>query len=327
MNTPLQTTKTPMMLKPKSLHPKNLHKHGYDFPKLIDSDPRLATHVQKNAYGNLSIDFTDPLAVKALNAALLKHHYHISDWDIPTGALCPPIPSRADYIHYIAELLGCTESALDQPSSQLNIKSTIKLLDIGTGANGIYPLLACQIYGWQCVGTDINPQSLQNVATIIAHNPTLKNRLTLRLQPNQHQMFTGIIQAGEFFDVSVCNPPFHASAEDASKSSQRKLSNLARHRGEQNTTQSSKPKAQALNFGGLNAELWCNGGERLFLKKMIKESQLFANQCRWFTSLVSKIDNIQPAKKLLRKLGATDIRELDMTQGHKITRVLAWTFV
>ena len=319
MNTPPQTTKTPMMLKPKSLHSKNLHKHGYDFATLIDSDPRLATHVQKNVYGNLSIDFTDPLAVKALNAALLKHHYAIVDWDIPAGALCPPIPSRADYIHYIAELLGCTESAINQPN--------IKLLDIGTGANGIYPLLACQIYGWQCVGTDINPQSLQNVASIIAHNPTLKGQLTLRLQLNQHQMFTGIIQAGEQFDVSVCNPPFHASAEDAVKSSQRKLSNLARHRGEQTTLQISKPTAQALNFGGLDAELWCNGGERLFLKKMIKESQLFADQCRWFTSLVSKIDNIQPSKKLLRKLGATDIREIDMAQGHKITRVLAWTFV
>ena len=95
----------------------------------------------------------------------------------------------------------------------------------------------------------------------------------------------------------------------------------------QTTLQISKPTAQALNFGGLDAELWCNGGERLFLKKMIKESQLFADQCRWFTSLVSKIDNIQPSKKLLRKLGATDIREIDMAQGHKITRVLAWTFV
>ena len=240
MNPPQQTAKKPNMPKAKGLHPRNLHRHGYDFPTLIDSDPRLATHVQKNVYGNLSIDFTDPLAVKALNAALLKHHYHISDWDIPAGALCPPIPSRADYIHYIAELLGCTESAINQPN--------IKLLDIGTGANGIYPLLACQIYGWQCVGTDINPQSLQNVASIIAHNPTLKGQLTLRLQLNQHQMFTGIIQAGEQFDVSVCNPPFHASAEDAVKSSQRKLSNLARHRGDANHTSNLKANGSSTQF-------------------------------------------------------------------------------
>lgn len=302
----------------KGLHLRNLHRQGYDFPALLNSNPRLAAYVKTNAYGNLSIEFADPRAVKALNAALLKHHYHIVDWDIPAGALCPPIPGRVDYIHYIAELLGCGE---------LSTQPNIKLLDIGTGANGIYPLLACQIYGWQCVGSDINDQSLQNVASIIAHNPQLKGQLTLRKQPDKHQMFTGIIQAGEYFDVSVCNPPFHASAEDAVKSSQRKLSNLARHRGEQNTTQISTPTAQALNFGGLDAELWCNGGERLFLKKMIKESQLFANQCRWFTSLVSKIDNIQPTKKLLRKLGATDIREIDMTQGNKITRILAWTFV
>lgn len=311
----------------KGLHPCNLHRHGYDFPALMRSDSRLVTYVKKNAYGNQSVDFTDPLAVKALNAALLKHHYQIFDWDIPAGTLCPPIPSRADYIHYIAELLNGTESAVDQLSSPPNTQSNIKLLDIGTGANGIYPLLACQIYGWHCVGSDINDQSLQNVASIITHNPKLKGQLTLRKQHDKHQMFTGIIQAGEYFDVSVCNPPFHASSEDAVKSSQRKLSHLARHRGEQNTIQTSKPTAQTLNFGGVDAELWCNGGERLFLKKMIKESQLFAHQCRWFTSLVSKIDNIQPSKKLLRKLGATDIREIDMAQGNKITRVLAWTFL
>ena len=141
-------------------------------------------------------------------------------------------------------------------------------------------------------------------------------------------MFKGIIQADDYFDVTVCNPPFHASLEEALKGSQRKVDNLARNRGEQvNKTPSSKKSAPStLNFGGLEAELWCNGGERLFLKKMIKESKDFATQCHWFTSLVSKSDNIKPATKQLRKLGATDIREIEMAQGNKITRILAWTY-
>ena len=116
----------------KGLHPRNLHNQGYDFPALVTSYPALASHVKPNPYGNLSIDFSNPLAVKTLNAALLNRHYNIADWDIPDGALCPPIPGRADYIHYIADLVGP-----ENPD--------IKLLDIGTGANGIYPLLACQI--------------------------------------------------------------------------------------------------------------------------------------------------------------------------------------
>ena len=315
----------------KGLHPRNLHRRGYDFLSLVKSYPPLAPYVKTNAYGNLSIEFVDPLAVKALNTALLKRYYHIVDWDIPEGALCPPIPGRVDYIHYIAELPGLGESV----AKQADTRPEVTLLDIGTGANGIYPLLACQIYGWHCVGSDINTQSLENAASIIASNPGLKGSFTLRRQQDKNHIFAGIIQAGEFFDVSVCNPPFHASQEEALKASQRKLNNLARNRGEQTTvilnkndaTGKSVPTSPSLNFGGLEAELWCKGGERLFLKKLIKESHLFSTQCRWFTSLVSKIDNVKPAKKMLHKLGAIDIREIEMAQGNKITRILAWTFI
>ncbi|EHJ91976.1 23S rRNA (adenine(1618)-N(6))-methyltransferase RlmF [Vreelandella boliviensis] len=312
MNTLHESEKSRAKPVRKGLHPNNLHNRGYDFPALVKSHPALAPHVKPNAHGERSIDFADPLAVKTLNAALLNRYYNIVGWDIPVGALCPPIPGRADYIHYMADLIGLGGE-----------QASIKLLDIGTGANGIYPLLACQIYGWQCVGSDINAQSLENVARIIANNPTLEDRFTLRTQHDKNHIFEGIIQPGEFFDVSVCNPPFHASLDEALKGSQRKLNNLARNRGEQKATTQSP----ALNFGGLGAELWCKGGEQLFLKKLIRESQAYSTQCRWFSSLVSKADNVKPAKKLISKLGAVDIRELEMKQGNKVTRVLAWTFI
>ena len=308
----------------KGLHPRNCHQANYDFPTLITSYPALSNYVKTNGHGNISIDFANPLAVNALNTALLKHHYNIDNWAIPEGALCPPIPGRVDYIHYIAELLGID----DTTTNSSPVKSDITLLDIGTGANGIYPILACQIYGWHCVGSDINKQSLDNVQAIIASNVSLEKVFKLRLQTDKNHIFKGIIHAGDYFDVTVCNPPFHASLEEALKGSQRKVDNLARHRGEQINKIPSQKKSDSptLNFGGLEAELWCNGGERLFLKKMIKESQDFSAQCRWFTSLVSKSDNIKPATKLLRKLGATDIREIEMAQGNKITRILAWTY-
>lgn len=300
MQPPNRSKKTPARPVRKGLHPRNRHNQGYDFPALIKSHSALAAHIKPNAHGNLSIDFADPLAVKTLNAALLQHDYRIVDWDLPEGALCPPIPGRADYIHYMADLPGLEQT-------------DIKLLDIGTGASGIYPLLACQIYGWQSVGSDINPDSLANVAKIIAKNPSLEGRITLRRQQDKNHIFTGIIQPGEFFDVSVCNPPFHASPEEALKSSQLKTNKLE--------------LAHTLNFGGQGAELWCKGGELLFLKKMIRESQAFSTQCRWFTSLVSKSENLKPLKKLIRKLGALDLREIEMKQGNKITRVLAWSFL
>lgn len=315
----------------KSLHSRNLHKNGYDFPFLVKGYPLLAQYVKTNAHGNLSIDFAIPDAVKALNAALLRQYYNIIDWDIPEGALCPPIPGRVDYIHYVAELLE-----VGSPTPNLNIpQSQITLLDIGTGANGIYPLLACQIYGWCCVGSDINTRSLENIASIIANNPKLTGCFKLRRQHDKNHFFEGIIKPGDFFDVSVCNPPFHKSREEAIKGSTRKLNNLARNRGEETPTHANKNdcydkatiSSPTLNFGGLEAELWCKGGERLFLKKLIKESFIFSTQCRWFTSLISKNNNVKPLKNLASKLGATDIREFEMVQGNKVTRILAWTFL
>ena len=304
----------------KNLHPKNLHRQGYDFSALAECYPPLKEFVAKNIHGNISIDFADSNAVVALNTALLKYVYGIDDWSIPEGYLCPPIPGRVDYLHYVADLLMAGEQAPGPVSS-------VNLLDIGTGANGIYSLLACKVYGWDCVASDIDPQALVNVATIIAKNPSLKNGIDLRLQPEKAHIFNGIIQANEKFDVSVCNPPFHASLEEALKGNQKKRDNLASNNSALSLAHNSSSSASsALNFGGQKAELWCKGGERKFLRAMIKESRMFSSQCRWFTTLVSKNDNLQPAKKLLRKLAASDIREIEMRQGSKITRVLAWTY-
>jgi 23S rRNA (adenine1618-N6)-methyltransferase len=307
----------------KGLHPNNLHNHGYDFPALIKSHQALNTYVTTNKYDRLSIDFSDPIAVKTLNCALLIHHYGIVEWDIPQGFLCPPIPGRVDYIHYVAALLNISHSGQKTAFNH----SSIKLLDIGTGANGIYSILACQVYGWHCTASDINPLSLDNVANIMAKNPALNNRLQLRLQHEKNHIFEGIIQEGDYFDVSVCNPPFHASLDEALKSSQKKRDNLVINRQERTINSNGRHSTSISNFGGQKAELWCKGGESKFLRMMIKESKTFGKQCRWFTSLISKSDNVQPAMKLLRKLEATDIKEIEMKQGNKITRILAWTFV
>ena len=292
----------------KALHPRNKHKDGYSFPQLGKSHPPLNAHLRDNGHGASGIDFSDASAVTALNTALLADSYNIKGWSIPEGALCPPIPGRVDYIHYAADLVAETTSA-----------KTIRMLDVGTGANGIYPLLASSVYGWQCVGADISPDSLANVEAVLKNNPELQPLCELRLQPDKHVMFSNIIQPDEYFEVTVCNPPFHASADEARASAVRKASGLARNRGD-------KAADTSLNFGGMENELWCNGGEALFLKKMAKESLLFARQVGWFTSLVSKSDTLKPLKKQLTKLKTTDIREIEMVQGKKITRIIAWTF-
>lgn len=310
--TPKKKPSHPSPAAKAKLHPRNPHQGRYDFAALIAASAELAKFVAKNAYGDDSIDFANPQAVKALNRALLAHFYGISEWDTPDGYLCPPIPGRADYIHTLADLLT-------GPTGEIPRGNEIRGLDIGVGANAIYPMLGRASYGWRFVGSDIDPVSLQNAAHIFASNTVLKDGLETRSQRQSKHIFTGIIGADDYFDFTLCNPPFHASAADAAAGSNRKLRNLGLASKAQ-----SQPK---LNFAGQSNELWCDGGEARFIGQMIAESVQFATQVGWFTTLVSKSEHLPSLYRALKRVGALEVRTLEMTQGQKISRVLAWRFV
>lgn len=292
------------------LHPRNRHRQRYNFPELIATCPELSVFVSPNQYKDLSIDFKDPLAVKVLNKSLLKHFYRIEYWDIPEGYLCPPIPGRADYIHYIADLL-----AGDNEGRTPNGKK-IKMLDIGTGANCIYPLIGNYEYGWSFVGSDIDDWAIKSAKNIVAVNE-LSKRISIRKQNSTENVFSGVINAGECFALTMCNPPFHSSMKDAMAGTERKLKNLGH-------TEKAQP---TLNFGGKNAELWCEGGEERFVRRMINESVGFATQCLWFTTLISKKETLESCYRTLEKARAIEIKTINMAQGQKISRVLAWSFL
>jgi 23S rRNA (adenine1618-N6)-methyltransferase len=293
-----------------SLHPRNKHRDRYDFKTLLDASPELRQYVKPNIYEDETIDFFDPEAVKALNRALLKSYYNLDYWDIPLGYLCPPIPGRADYIHNAADILAKSFGKIPEGKQ-------IKCLDIGTGANCIYPIIGNKEYGWNFVGSDIDPVAIASAEKIISSNPDFEGKVELRLQENPKNIFTDIIKAGEKFELSICNPPFHASAKEARNAAIKKLKNLR----QKNIT---KPK---LNFGGKNTELWTEGGEENFVKNMIQESANFHDSCLWFTSLISKESNLKSAYHHLKKADASNVLTMPMAQGNKISRIIAWTFL
>jgi 23S rRNA (adenine1618-N6)-methyltransferase len=294
-----------------SLHLRNKHKSRYDFKALTESLNELNDFVSVNKYGDESIDFTNPAAVKTLNKALLKHFYQIDFWDIPEGYLCPPIPGRADYIHYAADLLAsCNFQNIPKGKK-------ISVLDVGVGANCVYPIIGNREYGWQFVGSEIDPIAVQSAKNIVEINSLLKNSIEIRLQPSKSSVFNNIIHKQEKFDLTICNPPFHASAEEANAGSQRKNRNL----GNKNYA------SPVLNFGGKNTELWTKGGEIGFIGQLIAESKLFKNQCFWFTSLVSKSENLGGIYAMLNRAEVAEIRTSEMSTGNKITRIVAWTFL
>lgn len=294
------------------LHARNLHRSRYDFPQLIQSCPELAPFVSPNPYGDLSINFSDPIAVKMFNKALLKHFYGIRYWDIPKDYLCPPIPGRADYIHYLADVLSLHNNG------QVPTGPKIQVLDIGVGANCIYPIIGRQSYGWKFVGSDIHPASVKSAQFIVEANPNLTKAIQIRLQKTPTHIFHGVIKPSDRFDLTLCNPPFHASQDEAHATATQKLKKLGK---------AFDRSKVVLNFGGQKNELWCDGGEERFVCQMVQESTQFAEQCLWFSTLVSKKTTLPMLLKTLQNSKAVEVKTIKMTQGQKESRFVAWTFL
>ncbi len=302
--------KTQPKEKPK-LHPRNRHRERYDLKLLVTACPELAPFVTLNVHGGETIDFANPEAVNLLNKALLIQHYDMSYWDIPPGYLCPPIPGRADYLHNTADLLGSYNFG------NIPTGKNITCLDVGVGANCIYPVIGTREYGWRFIGTDIDPVSVASANKIIEANARLTGMVECRMQTNPADLFYGIIQKDEYIDLTICNPPFHASMEAATAGTLRKLNNL----------NEKKIKEPVLNFGGQNGELWCEGGEAQFVGNMIRQSRQFATSVFWFSTLVSKQSHLKGAYDALAKAAAVTIKTIPMGQGNKTSRILAWTFL
>lgn len=283
------------------MHENNKHKHGYDLELLSETYPELKSYFITKDDGLVSIDFTNPAAVLSLNAALLKEHYGIQNWELPEDYLSPPVPSRVDYILHLADLVG---------------EKNITGLDIGTGANMIYPLLATAIFNWKMVGSEVDEDSYAFAKALQEKISLPKSRkisnIKIRLQEDRGSILKNIIKPKELYDFTMCNPPFYGSQEEAVKANARKNKNLGNEVNER-------------NFAGKSHELWCNGGEALFVKRLIKESVAYKSQVGWFTSLISRKENLPKLEKQLKKLKAT-YQIVPMNSGNKKTRFIAWKF-
>lgn len=286
------------------MHKDNIHSKGYNFKSLIADSPQLEAFVFESKYGKNTIDFANPQAVKSLNSALLKTHYGVRFWDFPDKNLCPPIPGRADYMHTLNELLA-----------KSGLKKDISVLDIGTGATCIYPLLGNKIYNWNFIASEVDQKALDNAKLIIEKN-ALTQHIKLRFQENPQHILEGVLGVSEKITASICNPPFYKNEAEANDNTLRKLKGLG-----------STSNQVSRNFSGTEVELWYPGGEKAFLHNYLYQSSLLKTNCFWYTSLVSKKEHLKSIETSLKKLGASSVKVLQMSLGHKISRVVAWTFL
>lgn len=292
------------------LHPRNKNASRYDFSILCKSLPELESHIIKSKQGGDTINFSDPVAVQLLNKALLKIHYGIEHWTLPKDFLVPAIPGRADYIHHVADLLA------EINNGEIPYGENVKCFDVGVGANCIYPILGTREYGWSFVGSETDDRSLKSARNIVDSNANLKGFVDCRFQKNWKDFFYGIIRKGEYYDLSICNPPFHASITEAGRKNIQKIRHLSK-------TRVGEPH---LNFGGHKQELCYEGGESSFLWRMIHQSKKFSLHFLWYSSLVSKKSNLKNVYDTLNKVGAKEIRTIPMNQGNKESRIVAWSF-
>ncbi|CDR97394.1 Ribosomal RNA large subunit methyltransferase F [Babesia bigemina] len=237
--------------------------------------------------------------------------------------LAPCIPGRANYVHYAADLLHVSHNLPDPPpegtdppfpdSSNISFEDIprgqgVKVLDVGTGANCIYPLLGCSEYGWSFIASETNLEAL----TLAKHNLRLNGMtgiVDLRHQKEPLRMFTGALQPNEFVHLTMCNPPFHASLDQTNMNPRVStcgttseltfqhgdvttfsidgvdLHNLQKVRfgvtGQVNYTFSSDPAEQ---------------GELAFVEIMLVESRFFVHNVLWFTSLVARLSTLKRIK-------------------------------
>ena len=293
------------------LHSRNKNREKYDLSALTTSNPELKNHIIRNKFGITSIDFSNPIAVKILNKALLNHYYGIKNWEFPDENLCPPIPGRADYIHHIADLLS------ENNFGTIPIGDKVTCLDIGLGASCIYPIIGVTEYDWKFIGSDIDPKSIASALNIVNSNSAIKDKIECRLQIKSKDIFHSIISKEDKIELVICNPPFHDSIKDAQKGTRRKIKNLT----------GKKVKIPELNFAGISNELICEGGEYKFIQNMIIESKKFSKNCYWFSTLVSKQSNLKRIYKLLDNIEANQIKRIPMGTGNKSSRIVAWTFL
>lgn len=282
-------------------------KGSYDLEALANTHPELKSHLLNKILNEKTIDFSNPLSVYHLNKALLLHHFQLQAWNIPNKYLIPGIPGRAAYIYKCAQFLA------KQNGGKTPMGSDHTILDIGTGANMVYPIVGIKEYGWSFVGTDIEQEAIDIAKAIADINPSLKNKITFRLQETHSRIFDQVVNGSDNFILSICNPPFHNSAAAAKRSSMRKQKNL-------------KYKTKQLNFRGSPYELWCKGGEFNFISNMIRESSKYKEQIKWFSTLISNYENIEPLMNKVERLNPKELDILKMETGNKKSRILIWGF-
>ncbi|KAK6159572.1 hypothetical protein DH2020_006886 [Rehmannia glutinosa] len=323
------------------IHPRNKYADNTpDFGLLSSLYPSFEPYVFYSRDGRPKIDWTDFNATRELTRVLLLHDNGLNWW-IPDGQLCPTVPNRSNYIHWIEDLLASDIIPATRADGDVT-----KGFDIGTGANCIYPLLGASILGWKFVGSDITDIAIEWANRNVNSNPHISDLIEIRRVDAEGTMYNveelhnegrfdsnstnarddgrastvpephlgvkksyngppillGVVKDGESFDFCMCNPPFFETMEEAGLN----------------------PKTAC---GGTPEEMVCCGGEHAFITRIIEDSAKLKHTFRWYTSMVGRKFNLNILVSELWNVGATVVKTTEFVQGRTSRWGLAWSFL
>ncbi|KAL3666227.1 hypothetical protein V7S43_009012 [Phytophthora oleae] len=247
-----------------------------------------------------SLAWDDPFAVRELTKTLLLHDFGL-EWDIPINRLCPPLPNRLNYLHWIEDLIAPANWS-EVAASEKKSNDAVSGIDVGTGANCIYALLAATMNKWKFIATEIDAESYECAKENVTRNHLEKlisvkrtHTNNLLLEPLQNE------PPDLKFHFVMCNPPFFDSMSEAD----------------------TNPDSSCM--GSVN-EMVFPGGEVAFIGNMIMESEQLQNRVLWFTSMVGKKSSLRKLLALLRGAKVQSTRTTEFFQGRTKRWGIAWTF-
>lgn len=269
-----------------------------DFLTLIKEFPELKKYILKQNEDNeeeFQFDWSNNELSLLMDKSILNYYFNIKYYDIPKGFLIPPIPSRINYINLI-------NSIITKLIKDINIKNIIGI-DIGTGANIIYPILGYSIYKWKFICTEINKEAYNNAKLILQKN-NLENNINIIKQNNKDNIFISILNRENKYIFSMCNPPYY-NYENEIKLEDKKRDN-------------------EYNFD----EIYYKNGEYGFFQRYFEESICYKNNVFLYTILIGKKIN---AENIYDKLSSyNDIIKIYNMQkiltGNNVRYIIYWSF-
>ena len=270
----------------KSNFNKNIFYNEFkpDFLLLIKEFPELKKYIlkqDKDKKEEIAFDWSNNDLSLLMTKSILNYYFNIKYYHIPKGYLIPPIPSRLNYLNLIKSLLTSKYNG--------NIINDIIGIDIGTGANIIYPILGNSLFKWKFICTEINDEAYNNAKIILQKN-NLEQNITLIKQKNKNNIFLGILNQENKYSFSICNPPYYDYETEI------KLDD--------------KKRDNEFNFD----EVYYKQGEFGFFKRYFEESICYKKNVFLFTILIGKKSNAENIYDIINNQNNKDIIRISNIQ-------------